>query len=390
MFMSNDTFPGYRRPDGSVGIRNYVLILPTSVCSNKVAQDISRQVKGSTWVNNTFGCCQVASDARLTEKTLVNVAKNPNVGAIVVVGLGCEGAEPTRIADEIEKIGKPSCCITIQQEGGTLQCQAKGISLAREYAQLLSQQKTEITPVSKLILAMECGGSDTTSGLASNPACGAASDMLIAKGGSSILSETTEFIGAEHIMAKRAVTPAVGQQLIDLVVSCEARAKALGEDIRGGQPTPGNIEGGLTTIEEKSLGCIHKAGHAPLQGVLQYADAPTSPGLWVMDTPGQDIESMSGMVAGGAQVIIFTTGRGTPSGNPIAPVIKITGNKATFDKMKDNIDIDVSPIMTGEASISQMGEEIYREVVRVANGKTTKSEDLGHAEFSIYKIAPTF
>lgn len=214
--------------------------------------------------------------------------------------------------------------------------------------------------------------------------------MLIANGGSSILSETTEFIGAEHVIARRAVTPEVGQQLIDLVVACEARAKTLGEDIRGGQPTPGNIEGGLTTIEEKSLGCIHKAGHAPLQGVLQYADTPTRAGLWVMDTPGQDIESMSGMVAGGAQVIIFTTGRGTPSGNPIAPVIKITGNKATFDRMKDNIDIDVSSIMTGEASISQMGEEIYQEVVRVANGKTTKSEDLGHVEFSIYKIAPTF
>lgn len=388
--MSKDTFLGYRRPDGSVGIRNYVLILPTSVCSNKVAQDISRQVNGSTWVNNDFGCCQVASDARLTEKTLINVAKNPNIGAIVVVGLGCEGAEPLRVAEEIQKAGKPTSCITIQQEGGTLQCQAKGISLARAYAQDLSQQRPEETPISELILAMECGGSDTTSGLASNPACGVASDMLIAHGGSSILSETTEFIGAEHVMAKRAVTPEVGQQLIDLVVGCEERAKALGEDIRGGQPTPGNIQGGLTTIEEKSLGCMHKAGHAPLQGVLQYADKPVHKGLWVMDTPGQDVESMSGMVAGGAQIIIFTTGRGTPSGNPVAPVIKITGNKATYEQMQDNIDIDVSAVMSGEASIAQMGEEIYREIVRVANGKTTKSEDLGHKEFSIYKIAPTF
>ncbi|EBC2620062.1 galactonate dehydratase, partial [Salmonella enterica] len=215
-------------------------------------------------------------------------------------------------------------------------------------------------------------------------------DKLIRCGGSSILSETTEFIGAEHVMAKRAVTPEVGQQLIDLVVGCEARAKALGEDIRGGQPTPGNIKGGLTTIEEKSLGCMHKAGHAPLQGVLEYADSPTHPGLWIMDTPGQDIESISGMVAGGAQIVIFTTGRGTPAGNPIAPVIKITGNKATWEMMQDNIDIDVSAIMSGEASITQMGEEIYQEILRVANGKTTKSEDLGHNEFSIYKIAPTF
>lgn len=390
MIMSNETFLGFRRPDGRFGIRNYVLILPTSVCANKVAQDIARQVKGATWVNNDFGCCQVAGDARLTEKTLINVANNPNVGAIVVVGLGCEGAEPLRIAEEITAFGKPTSCITIQEEGGTLKCQARGISLARDYAQQLSMQKPQQAPVSELLLAMECGGSDTTSGLASNPSCGVASDKLIRCGGSSILSETTEFIGAEHVMAKRAVTPEVGQQLIDLVVGCEARAKALGEDIRGGQPTPGNIKGGLTTIEEKSLGCMHKAGHAPLQGVLEYADSPTHPGLWIMDTPGQDIESISGMVAGGAQIVIFTTGRGTPAGNPIAPVIKITGNKAKWEMMQDNIDIDVSAIMSGEASITQMGEEIYQEILRVANGKTTKSEDLGHNEFSIYKIAPTF
>ncbi|WP_186804005.1 UxaA family hydrolase, partial [Salmonella enterica] len=214
MIMSNETFLGFRRPDGRFGIRNYVLILPTSVCANKVAQDIARQVKGATWVNNDFGCCQVAGDARLTEKTLINVANNPNVGAIVVVGLGCEGAEPLRIAEEITAFGKPTSCITIQEEGGTLKCQARGISLARDYAQQLSMQKPQQAPVSELLLAMECGGSDTTSGLASNPSCGVASDKLIRCGGSSILSETTEFIGAEHVMAKRAVTPEVGQQLI--------------------------------------------------------------------------------------------------------------------------------------------------------------------------------
>lgn len=385
-----NTIKGYRRPDGSVGIRNYVLILPTSICSNKVAQDISSQVAGSTWVNNNFGCCQIANDASLTEKTLINVAKNGNVGAIVVVGLGCEGAEPTHISEEIAKFGKPVSCITIQQEGGTLQCQAKGISIARQYAQDLAQMDFEPISVSELILGMECGGSDTTSGLASNPACGVASDLLVNAGGTSILSETTEFIGAEHVVARRAVTPEVGQALIDLVIGCENRAKSFGADIRGGQPTPGNIQGGITTIEEKSLGCMHKAGHAPLQGVLQYADCPTGKGLWVMDSPGQDIESISGMVAGGAQVVIFTTGRGTPTGNPIAPVIKITANQDTFTRMKDNIDIDASSIMRGEASINDLGEAIYQEIVRVANGKTTKAETLGHQEFSIYKIAPTF
>ena len=384
------TIKGYRRPDGSVGIRNYVLILPTSVCANKVAQDISAQVHGSTWLNNDFGCCQIAGDAALTEKTLINVARNGNVGAILVVGLGCEGAEPTHIAQEITTFGKPVSCITIQNEGGTLQCQARGISIARQYAQDLSQQDYEEISVSELILGMECGGSDTTSGLASNPACGVASDLLVNDGGTSILSETTEFIGAEHVVARRAINSQVADDLIKLVVGCEERAKALGADIRGGQPTPGNIQGGITTIEEKSLGCMHKAGHSPLQGVLQYADFPGGRGLWVMDSPGQDIESISGMVAGGAQIIIFTTGRGTPTGNPIAPVIKITANEETFTKMRDNIDIDVSSIMRGESSINEMGEVIYQEIIKVSNGKTTKAEDLGHKEFSIYKIAPTF
>lgn len=388
--MAKKTFKGYVRPNGSVGIRNHVLILPTTVCSNKVAQDIARQVKGAVWVNNTFGCCQIGADARLTEKTLVNVANNPNVGATVVVGLGCEGAEPLRVAESIQAFGKPVTCITIQGEGGTALCQAKGITIAREYAQELSQQVPVETPVSKLILAIECGGSDTTSGLASNPSCGAASDMLIQQGGTSILSETTEFIGAEHVLAKRAVTAEVGKQLVDLVRGCENRAKALGEDIRGGQPTPGNIQGGLTTIEEKSLGCIHKAGMSPLQGVLDYADEPKSTGLWVMDSPGQDIESISGMVAGGAQVVIFTTGRGTPAGNAVAPVIKITANPNTYQKMIHNIDVDASPIMTGDSTIEKIGAEIFDEIVRVANGKLTKAEALGHDEFSIYKIAPTF
>lgn len=381
---------GYRRPDGKIGIRNHVLLLPTSVCSTQVAMEISNKVSGSTYVNNSFGCCQVAGDAKLTYKTVVNVGLNPNAGAVIVVGLGCEGVEPHKVAAEIEKSGKPVACIVIQEEGGTLNAFAKGCSLARQFAQMLSVQEKEEFDVSELILGIECGGSDTTSGLASNPACGAASDILVEKGGTSILSETTELIGAEQILAKRAVNEATQQALLQLVKNCEERAKALGEDIRGGQPTPGNITGGITTIEEKSLGCVHKAGTAPLQGVLEYADIPGSKGLFVMDSPGQDIESVSGMVAGGAQVIIFTTGRGTPTGNPIAPVIKITANSKTYNNMRDNIDIDASGIIDGSRSIEEVGREIFDEIVEVSCGKTTKAENLGHKEFSIYKIAPTF
>lgn len=383
-------FKGYRRPDGKVGIRNYVLLLPTSVCSTQVATEIANKVQGCTVVNNSFGCCQVAGDAKLTYKTVVNVGKNPNAGAVIVIGLGCEGVEPYKVAKELEETGKPVACVVIQEEGGTLNALAKGCEIAREFAQQLSTQEREEVDVSELILGIECGGSDTTSGLASNPACGVASDILVELGGTSILSETTELIGAEHVLARRAVNAEVANKLLEVVRRCEERAKALGEDIRGGQPTPGNIAGGLTTIEEKSLGCIHKAGSAPVQDVLEYADIPMKKGLHVMDTPGQDIESVSGMVAGGAQIIIFTTGRGTPTGNPLAPVIKITGNRSTYEKMKANIDIDVSGILEGTKTINEMGKVIFDEIIKVANGKTTKAEQLGHREFSIYKIAPTF
>ena len=241
-----------------------------------------------------------------------------------------------------------------------------------------------------LILGLECGGSDATSGLAANPALGAASDSLIALGGTCILSETTESIGAEHVLARRAVNDTVGQQLIAIVRACEERALRMGEDLRGSQPTPGNLAGGISSIEEKSLGCIHKAGSAPIQGVLGYAEAPPGAGLYVMDTPGMDVESMAGLAAGGVQVMVFTTGRGTPTGNPIMPVIKVTANRRTADRMADNIDLDLSGVIEGTLTIEQAGQRIFDEILAVAGGKLTKAEQLGHTEFSIYRVGPTF
>ncbi|MFZ7103957.1 MAG: UxaA family hydrolase [Peptococcaceae bacterium] len=383
-------FKGYRRPDGRVGVRNHVLLLPTSICANKVAAEIAGKVRGCVAIDNTYGCCQVGSDYDLTFRTIVNLGRHPNAGAVIVVGLGCEGLEPLKVYQELEKAGKPVAKIVIQEEGGTLQAFARGCQIAREYGQILSQQERVPCDAGGLILGIECGGSDTTSGLASNPASGYASDLLIAAGGTSILSETTELIGAEHVLARRAVTPQVAEELMNMVRICEGKAKDMGQDIRGTQPTPGNIAGGITTIEEKSLGCIHKAGSAPVQGILNYGEIPPAQGLYVMDTPGQDIVSISGMVAGGAQVVIFTTGRGTPTGNPLAPVLKITGNRRTYTKMRDNIDIQVAEIVEGTKTISEMGQTIFAEIMKVTGGKTTKAEELGHTEFSIYRTGPTF
>jgi altronate dehydratase large subunit len=383
-------FNGYLRPDGKIGIRNYLAIIPTSVCSATVAFNIASHIPQAIALPNQHGCCQLGGDHEQTVNTLIGLGKNPNVAAVLVVGLGCEGVPIRKVAEEIASTGKTVDTLIIQECGGTLKTTTLGIQKASKMARDISLISAQEFPISELCLGVECGGSDFTSGLASNPAVGVASDLLVAAGGTSMLSETTEFIGAEHILAKRAKTPELAKKILDLIQDCEERAKMLNVDIRGGQPTPGNIQGGISSIEEKSLGCIYKAGLSPISGVLAYGETPKEKGLYIMDTPGQDVESITGMVAGGATIIVFTTGRGTPTGSPLAPVIKITANPETYEKMSDNIDIDASSIILGEKTINQVGQEILEEIVAVANGKLTKAESLGHREFGIYKIAPTF
>lgn len=383
---------GYQRENGRYGIRNHLLILPASVCAADTAEKIAAQVPGAVSVPNQHGCCQIGSDLSLTQQTLVGFGKNPNVGAVVVVGLGCDGVQAGVVADEIRKTGKPVESVVIQEEGGTLKAIARGAEYAAALARGLSKQQRVEFDMSEIILALECGGSDPTSGLASNPSIGYVSNRLIDEGGSSILSETTEVIGAEHLLAARFEDSAQRGKFLQMVKDVENRAIMMGEDLRSGQPTPGNKEGGLSTIEEKSLGCMYKAGTRPFKGALNYAQPvpPHKKGLYFMDTPGQDIDSITGMVAGGAQIVVFSTGRGTPTGSPIAPVIKITGNNDTYLKMPDNIDLNAGKIITGETKLEEVGEELFKEVVRVCNGEQTKAESLGHREFGIYKLTGTF
>lgn len=376
----------YRRPDGKYGIRNKVIILSTVGCANETARLISQQVQGTVNIPNPKGCGQIGKGIEIMLRSLIGLSLNPNVYGTIIVGLGCETTQPYKLYEEIKKrSNKPIEAITIQDEGGTLKAIEKGVKLARKMVEDMSMVKREETDISNIILATNCGGSDATSGISANPALGCCSDTLISMGGTVIIGETTELIGTEHILARRAKDEVVKGNILKIVKDLEHEFQRLGIDVRGANPTPGNIKGGLSTLEEKALGGISKGGSGTINEVVRYGDAPKSKGLVIMDTPGYDIESVTGMAAGGAQICIFTTGRGNPIGNPIIPVIKITGNKQTFEKMSDNMDLDISDVVSGKKSISEGGKMIFQELVDVCNGKYTKAESYGFSDICIYR-----
>jgi altronate dehydratase large subunit len=294
------------------------------------------------------------------------------------------------LAETAKRHGKRAEIVAIQSEGGTIRATEKGSRIAQAFAGELASQEREHCLAAELILSVKCGGSDYTSGLASNPALGRVTDRLVDLGGRAVLGEIAEIMGAEQLLAARATNPAAATELIQIITRVETEARALGHDIRGTQPSPGNIRGGLTTIEEKSLGATHKGGErAPLTEVVGYSAPIRKKGLTVMDTPGLDVEAVTGMVGGGAQVVVFTTGLGTPTGNPIAPVIKITGNARTARQMADNIDLDVSGIMDDTETLDCAADRLFAEVLAVASGKQTAAEVLGHREFAIHRRNPT-
>jgi altronate dehydratase large subunit len=379
-------FQGYRRPDGKVGVRNHVLVIPSVGCSQGAAEAIARNLRGAVYLPNIYGCGQLTEDQELTKRTLVGFGMNPNVFSVLVVGNGCESLPAHVLAEGISPSRKRVECLVIQEIGGTRKTIALGRKIVKEMIRDAAKIKPQPNSLSELVLGTECGGSDYTSGLASNPALGVASDLLVQAGGTVILSETPELIGAEHLVARRARTPEIGRRVVEATEWWEKQARRAGHDIREANPSPGNIEGGITTLEEKSLGCVYKAGTSPLQEVVEYACVATRKGLVFMDTPAHDIEQLTGMVAGGAQIVVFTTGRGTPAGSPIAPVIKVTGNKNLFRLMKDNIDLDVSQILTGKETIKEAGHRILETILSTASGKETKSEKLKQRDFCIFRI----
>lgn len=382
------TFYGYKRPDGRVGVRNHVLILPASVCASDTTRIVASQVTGAVTFNNQLGCSQVPVDQVYTMDVMAGFAANPNIYGTVVVSLGCENCQMDLVVKAIqERTNKPIRQVIIQEAGGTLKAIEAAVRYAKEMVAEASLLRREEFPISELIVGTECGGSDPTSGLAANPLIGQMSDLLVEAGATTVLSETTEFIGGEHLLAARAVNQEVHDRIYEIVHRYEKSLQMVGEEVREGNPSPGNKAGGLTTLEEKSLGCIHKGGHAPVSNVYDYAKPlKAHEGLVIMDTPGNDPSSVAAMVAGGCQIIVFSSGRGTPTGNPIAPVIKITGNRETYKKMSDNIDVDASPIIYGAKTLEGMGDELLDLVVKTADGQQTKAESLGYVEISIARV----
>ena len=381
-------FWGYRRPDGRVGVRNNVLVLPASVCAADTCRIVASQVKGTVTFHNQNGCSQVPCDMQLTMDTIAGFAANPNIYGTIIISLGCENCQMDLVVKAIqERTNKPMRQFIIQECGGTIATAEQAVRAAREMVQEASLQRREEFPISKLMLGTECGGSDMTSGLASNPLIGQVCDRLVDMGATAVLSETTEFIGAEHILARRGRAQEIRQRIYDIVHRYEDSLKLVGEDPRDGNPSPGNKAGGLTTLEEKSLGCIHKGGHHPVEEVYDYAkQMEYSKGLVIMDTPGNDPSSVAGMAAGGCQLVLFSTGRGTPTGNPIAPVIKLTANPITYGKMKDNIDVDGSILLEHPEKMDEVADALVAEIIDFANGKATKSESLGFYELAIARV----
>jgi altronate dehydratase large subunit len=388
--MTKDEFLGYLRPDGRVGVRNLVAIIPSCGCALHAATQIAARVEGAALVAYNGGCGQTEADISVAARLLAQYGRHPNVAGSIVVSLGCETLDAANLAERIATGPAPTELLIIQRSGGTRRTVEKGVELARLMVDRAHGLRREPCSVSSLTIGLECGGSDATSGMAANPAMGVFSDTMVAQGARVILAETSELVGAEHILIDRAADANVAQRLARTISQCEAALKATGEDFLGKQPSPGNVKGGLTTVEEKALGDVLKGGSTPVVDVLAYGQPPAKAGLSFMDTPGNDPASVTGLVAAGSQIVVFTTGRGNPMGNAIAPVIKVTANAHTFAHMGEDMDLNASTVITGEETLEQVGRRIYDLCLRVASGEVTAAEALGHAEFDLLRLGPIY
>ena len=395
------TFMGYRRPDGRVGTRNYVLIVPTSMCASHEASQISTiaefmlhdrvkypNVDGVVAIPHNKGCgCQDGSTIDVMLRTLSNYADHPNVGGVILIDLGCEKTNLSQVERYLlnrdKSFDKPVSKIGIQEVGGTQAAIQHGLKEVERLLPLVNESQRELCSASELVLGVKCGGSDGFSGISANPSLGRAADLLVRSGGTVLITEVPEFCGAEHLLASRAKDVETGRAVYRMVDWYKEYASKFGA-VLNNNPSPGNIAGGLLNITIKSLGAIAKAGTTRVEGVIEYAQSPVERGLNLMQGPGYDQESTPGLVGAGATVVVFTTGRGTTIGNAITPVIKLASNTPIFERMSNDLDLSAGGVIDGTETIDEVGQRVFAHIIEVANGLPAKAEVHKHREFQFW------
>ncbi len=381
--MNVPKFWGYRRENGRVGIRNNVLILPLDDLSNSASEKVANNVKGTMVIPHGYGRLQFGEDLDLYFRTLIGTGSNPNIAAVVVIGIEPEWTNV--IVEGIAKTGKPVIGFAIERSGEFKTVEAASRK-AMEYVQWATELMREECSVDELVVSVKCGESDTTSGLASNPTVGKAVERLVEMNATVMFGETSEITGGEDIVKSRGATPEVGEQFYKTWSEYNQFILDQGVDLSGSQPTKGNITGGLTTIEEKAMGNIQKIGKCKYVGVLKPAEAPTGKGLWYMDTSSAAAEAVTLWGAAGSVLHFFPTGQGNIVGNPVVPVIKLTANPLTAETMGEHIDVNLSGMLRMEMNLEQAGDALMEMMMRTVNGRMTRAEVLGHVEYVLTKL----
>ena len=402
-----ETFWGYRREDGTVGVRNHLVVVPSVICANTVAQRIADLIPGAVALPHPHGCAQVGDDVLLTEKVLAGAAANPNVGAALIVGLGCETCQATQVAElaMARAPGRPMESFYIQDAGGSLKAITRGVELGKDLMAGIATLRREPVPLSELIVATQGSGLDETSARASDPTVGAAADRVVEAGGTVLLSQTSQLLEAESVLTGRAAGPDVAERLRALFAGAAREAehaRRKGDDPTGTALDHDALYGlrrvatvgasepdGSPLTPEASRSCAARSGSHPLSGVIGFADRPRGRGVYLMDAPAQETVAVSAMVAGGAQICLCTTGRGSPLGNALSPVIKVCGNATTLQRMADNVDFSTLAVMAGETSARSLGGGLFDQLLDVCDGQLTNAEMIGHQEFAIHRIGPT-
>ena len=387
MAISMEGLTGYRRENGRKGIRNLVAVLAAADNVNPLARHLAARNPGVVCLPASYGRGQMGRDFQVSLRAMAGLAAHPNVASCLVVSFEPESSE--RVAKLARKLGRQVATLSFLETGGLQECLDKGSEILRRMRQTTNLVQRVPLAVSELTIGLECGGSDTTSGLFGNPALGAFTDWIADQGGTAIFSEPVECLGGEELLRQRAVSPKAAERLISTVHAYDELAREQGIDLAGTNPTPDNLAGGLTSIEEKSLGALAKTGSRTIMGVIGYADAAPGPGVWMMDAPAAAVENVTALAAGGAQCVCFVTGTGNPTGHPISPTIKISANPRTVERMTAHLDVDLSDMFRGQMNVVQGAEAIGATVAKVIGGEPTAAEQLDYLETNISRIGPS-